>query len=59
MYVRPSYFNVEGTIKLAEKQGKAQRTKDVTEKNRKKDVCLKCTEPKCNGNCKKVKGVSK
>lgn len=56
MTIKPSYFNVEGTVKLAEKQGKPQRTRDVTEKNRIKEICLNCTKPKCTGSCEKVRG---
>ena len=54
--IKPSRFNAEGTVKLAEKQGKPQKLKDVSEKNRIKEICLNCTKPKCNGNCKKIKG---
>ncbi len=55
MNIKPSYFTAEGTIKLAEKQGKKQKPKDVTKKNKEKEICLNCNDPKCNGNCKKVK----
>ena len=59
MTIKQSFFNIDGTVKLAEKQGKAQKIKDVTEKNRIKEICLNCNEPKCNGNCKKIKEVIK
>ena len=57
MTIKPNYFSAEGTVKLVEKQGKPQKTKDVSKKNGIKEICLNCTEPKCNGNCKKIKGV--
>lgn len=56
MKIKPSYFNAEGTVKLAEKQGKKQKPKDVTKKNKEKEICLNCDAPKCNGSCKKMKG---
>ena len=52
--IRPSLFNADGTVKLAVKQGKKQKLKDVTKKNEEKEICLNCEDPKCNGNCKKV-----
>ena len=52
--IRPNFFNAEGTVKLAVKQGKKQRVRDVTKRNKEKEICLNCNSPKCNGNCKKV-----
>ena len=52
--VRPSLFNADGVVKLAEKQGKKQKPKNVTKKNEEKEICLNCNSPECNGNCKKV-----
>lgn len=44
-----------GIIKTAVKQGEKEKPKDLaelTEKNRIKDICLNCTEPKCNDRCR-------
>lgn len=49
------YFNAEGIVTLAPKQGKKQKPKDVTKKNKEKEICLNCNNSKCNGNCKKAK----
>ena len=54
MKIKTSYFNAEGYAKLAEKQGKKQKPKDVTKKNKEKEICLNCNSPECNGYCKKV-----
>ena len=54
--MKHNYFNADGVVRLAEKQGKPQKPKDVTEENRKKQICLTCNKPKCKGNCKRVKG---
>ena len=53
--IKPSLFSADGTVKLATKQGKKQRAKDVTKKNKEKEICLNCDNPECNGNCKKIK----
>ena len=57
--VRPSLFNADGVVKLAEKQGKKQKPKDVTKKNAEKEICLNCKDPECNGYCKKVQAKHK
>lgn len=44
-----------GYIKQATKQGRKEREKDlaeVAERNRIKEICLNCTEPKCVGRCR-------
>lgn len=51
-----SYFDKDGYVKLAVKQGKKQRTKkNVDYKNAVKEICLNCDSRKCNGNCKKIR----
>ena len=45
-------FNVNGTVSVAEEQGKRERIKNVTKKNAKKQICLNCKKKKCRGNCK-------
>lgn len=47
-------FGADGTVSIAEKQGKPQKVKDVSNENKKKQICLNCNKPKCTGNCKKV-----
>ena len=49
------FFNAHGRIDIAEKQGKPQKEKDVSKKNKNIAVCLNCDELKCNGNCEKFK----
>ena len=48
-------FNEYGTVTLAEEQGKPQKTKDVTKKNAKKQICLNCKKKTCSGYCKDFK----
>ena len=49
------YFNAEGVIPLATKQGAPVKAKDVAKKNEEIEICLKCTRKKCNGYCKKFR----
>lgn len=56
MTIKTGWFAADGTVKLAEKQGKRQTPKDVSEKNRQKEICLNCDKAKRRGTCKKVKG---
>jgi Fe-S-cluster-containing dehydrogenase component len=46
-------FKSHGYIMTAPKQGRKQKERDVTEKNRIKDICLNCKDPKCSGSCRK------
>ena len=48
------YFNAEGIVKLAPKQGDPSKPKDVTKSNKEIEICLNCTRNKCSGNCKKI-----
>lgn len=44
-----------GVIKTAVKQGGKEKPKDpaeLAEKNRLKEICLNCKEPKCVGRCR-------
>nr|DAF74479.1 MAG TPA: hypothetical protein [Caudoviricetes sp.] len=50
-----SYFSANGTIKLAIKQGRKVKDKDVTEENKRKEICLNCDAPECNGVCSKIR----
>lgn len=48
--MRRNFINhATGTAQLATKQGKQQPLRDVTEINKEKEICLKCTRPTCNG----------
>ena len=48
------YFNAEGTVKLAPKQGEPPKYKDVAKKSEDIQICLNCTKPRCSGFCKKI-----
>ena len=44
-----------GYIKTAEKQGKKEKPKneaEIAEKNRIKEICLNCEQPKCGDRCR-------
>ena len=49
-----NYFNAEGVIKLAPKQGKPPRRKEADKNAEEIEICLNCTRDKCSGNCKKI-----
>ena len=38
-----------GIAKIAPKQGRKQKVRDVSAINAVKDICLNCERPKCNG----------
>lgn len=47
-----------GIIKTAVKQGDKEKPKNLTElaeKNRRKEICLNCTQPNCDNRCKVFK----
>lgn len=48
-------FKADGTVNVAEKQGKPQKVKDVRKKNEEMKICLNCKKKKCNGYCEKFK----
>ena len=52
-------FRADGTVNLAEKQGKPQKTKDVSKKNKDIEICLNCKQKKCNGYCDKFREARK
>lgn len=43
------WLSADGVIHQMTKQGSPERAKDVTEINRRKEVCLSCTKEKCHG----------
>ena len=50
------FFGVDGWVHQAEKQGRKQKyIRDVSKKNKMKDVCLYCEKEKCNGHCEHFK----
>ena len=56
--VRVSWYNKDGTLKLA-KKGKPQKVKKRIQSSKNIDVCLNCTKAKCKGACFKLrKGVN-
>lgn len=54
MKLTSKYFNAEGVIKLAPKQGKPPRHKEADKNADEIEICLNCTRDKCSGNCKKI-----
>lgn len=41
-----------GYLRTAPKQGDKEKGKDVETQNRRKELCLNCTAPKCRGKCR-------
>lgn len=52
---KSNYFNAEGIVKLAPKQGEPSKPKDVTKSNKEIEICLNCSRAKCTGNCKQLR----
>ena len=48
-------FGADGAVHVTEEYGKPERIKDVSKKNKIKQICLNCKRNKCSGYCKKVK----
>lgn len=44
-------FKADGTVNVAEKQGKPKKEKDVSKKNKGIEICLNCKKKKCKGYC--------